>query len=215
MRGDPIFDAFFATFIPLTSNASREELSMRADGCDLLSRIGPSFLISHSYGAQFATAISDQCPDLVVGSINVEPANTPFVSFVSGSAFARPYGLTATPITYDPPVTSPSDLHTVSVGEDSPALHSCVQQVAPARQLPNIAKVPYLALTGEGSIHITVDHCVINYLKQCGAKPDWIKLADIGIHGNGHFMFLEKNNLEIAAVVNKWIKQHNGKSNGD
>lgn len=187
---------------------------MRADGCDLLSRIGQSFLISHSFGAQFATVISDQCPDLIVGNINLEPANTPFESYVatpSGRGPARPYGLSVSPLTYDPPVTSPSDLRTVTVGEDTPALHSCIQQVDPARQLPNIAKVPYLVLTGEASPHITTDQCVVNYLKQSGVKTDYIKLADIGIHGNAHFFFLEKNNLEIAAVVNKWIKQHNGK----
>lgn len=213
VRGDPVFDAFFATFIPLTSNTTRQELSMRADGCELLSRIGPSFLISHSFGAQFATVITDQCPDLVLGSVNVEPATIPFESYIAppsmvGRRPGRPYGLSVSPITYDPPVASASDLQTVTVGDDTPALRSCIQQADPPRRLPNIAKVPYLALTGEASPHITYDHCVINYLKQCGAKPDWIKLADVGIHGNGHFSILEKNNLQIAAVVNTWITQH-------
>ena len=35
----------------------------------------------------------------------------------------------------------------------------------------------------------------------------WIKLADIGIHGNGHMMMLEKNNMEIAAVMSRWIEK--------
>ena len=33
----------------------------------------------------------------------------------------------------------------------------------------------------------------------------WIKLADVGIHGNDHMMMLEKNNAEIAAVMSKWL----------
>jgi len=33
----------------------------------------------------------------------------------------------------------------------------------------------------------------------------WIKLAEIGIHGNGHMMMLEKNNLEIATVMSRWM----------
>lgn len=80
-------------------------------------------------------------------------------------------------------------------------------QEEPARKLPNIAKVPYLMLTSEASVHVTYDHCLINYLKQVGANPEWIKLADIGIKGNGHFMHLEKNNDEIAAVVLHWMRE--------
>ena len=34
---------------------------------------------------------------------------------------------------------------------------------------------------------------------------DFIRLADIGIRGNGHFLMLEKNNLEIAAVIADWL----------
>jgi hypothetical protein len=43
------------------------------------------------------------------------------------------------------------------------------------------------------------------------ANYQWIKLADVGIKGNGHFVFLEKNNLEIAAAIGrniaKWDKE--------
>ena len=45
------------------------------------------------------------------------------------------------------------------------------------------------------------DHCTVRYLQQAGVKPSYIKLADIGIHGNSHVMMLEKNNQEIAAVI--------------
>lgn len=187
---------------------------MRAASYDLLKLIGPSFLVSHSLGATFSTLLTDQCPDLIVGSVNVEPANLPFQNYFGnatsrvGTSPSRPWGLTNTPITYNPPAAAPSDLQTVTVGEDTLALRSCIAQADPARQLPNIAKVPYLALTAEASPHITYDQCIIRYLRQCGVKADWIKLADIGIHGNGHFSFQEKNNLQIAAVVNKWILQH-------
>jgi len=30
-------------------------------------------------------------------------------------------------------------------------------------------------------------------------------LADRGIRGNGHMMMLEKNNLQIAAVMAEWL----------
>jgi hypothetical protein len=36
-------------------------------------------------------------------------------------------------------------------------------------------------------------------------KPSYIRLADIGIHGNSHVMMLEKNNKEIAGVIAAWL----------
>jgi hypothetical protein len=36
---------------------------------------------------------------------------------------------------------------------------------------------------------------------------DFIRLADIGIRGNGHFLMLEKNNLDIAAVIADWLNR--------
>ena len=45
-------------------------------------------------------------------------------------------------------------------------------------------------------------------MNQAGVEVSYLKLADIGIHGNGYFSFLEKNNLNIAKVVNERIVQH-------
>jgi hypothetical protein len=35
--------------------------------------------------------------------------------------------------------------------------------------------------------------------------PTWIDLGKQGIHGNGHMIMLEKNNLQVAAVIAKWM----------
>jgi hypothetical protein len=35
--------------------------------------------------------------------------------------------------------------------------------------------------------------------------PTWLDLGKAGIHGNGHMMMLEKNNLQIADAMAKWI----------
>lgn len=99
-------------------------------------------------------------------------------------------------------------MNLITVGTDTPGNRSCIlQSGTPIRTLPNIAKIPFVAITGEASPHITYDHCVIAYLEQTGGKPDWIKLGDIGINGNGHFAHLELNNLEIAAAVDEWIQK--------
>jgi len=101
----------------------------------------------------------------------------------------------------------PVELVIESIGNETLTHRNCYQQVAPARQLPKLSSVPYLGITSEGSTHITFAHCIINYLEQVGGHPEFIKLPDIGIKGNGHFMHLELNNLEIAGLVLKWIKK--------
>ena len=112
--GDPVFDSFESTFIPLTSNMTAQELSMRASGCELLSLIGSSFLISHSIGALHPMLLSNDCPSLVAGNINLEPGNIPFQSYVGnstssvGRTSARPWGMTNTHVTYDPAISSSS-----------------------------------------------------------------------------------------------------------
>lgn len=115
-------------------------------------------------------------------------------------------------ITYDPPIANSSDLIKVEVGNDTLAYRSCYLQAEPARQLPLINAVKYLLITSQASPHITYDHCIIEYLKQAGGSPEWIHLADLNITGNGHFMHLELNNLEIAGVVHGWIQGNEQKN---
>lgn len=216
VRGDPVFDVFESGFIPLTSNNTRQEISMRASGCELLNLIGPSFLVSHSIGAIHPILLSDECPSLVAGNVNLEPGNIPFESYVGngtssvGRTSARPFGLTVTNLNYSPPISNYTDLITETVGEDTPSSRSCIQQSNSTanytiRTLPNLGKVPYVLFTGEASPHATYDHCVVNYLQQVGVSPEWIKMADVGVTGNGHFGYLELNSAAYFKVVEKWI----------
>ncbi|CZR46712.1 uncharacterized protein FPRO_12162 [Fusarium proliferatum ET1] len=216
--GDPVYDQFKKSLIPLTTNFVGQENALRVGGCELLSLLGEkAFLISHSLGSRNPLLLSNDCPEYIAGSINLEAATSPFWSYAEGlGGFAgSPWGLTNTPVTYDPPVSNPSELESESVGEETLAHRNCYLQVEPAHKLPQINKVPYLLLTGEASVHITYDHCVIKFLKQAGGKPEWIKLADWGIKGNGHFLHVEKNNMQIAGIVDSWIqkKSFNGTKN--
>ncbi|TDZ75077.1 putative secreted lipase [Colletotrichum trifolii] len=208
LKGDPTFDQFKNTIIPLTRSFVAQEYALRASGCELLSLLGEkAYLVSHSIGARTPILVSNDCPQHVAGNINLEGTTIPFWSYnydLSGTP-TNPWGLTNTPVDYDPPVASADELVTEVVGNDTLTLRNCHLQKEPARKLPKIASVPYLMVTGEASIHITYDHCLVDFLKQAGGQPDWIKLGEIGIHGNGHFMHLEKNSLKIAEVVNDWI----------
>ena len=110
------------------------------------------------------------------------------------------------PITYDPPVVNPTtDLKKVTVGADSPANRSCILQANPPRSLPNLINIPMYIYTTQSSIDITYDHCNI---RQAGVKDlTWQLLQDIGIYGNGHFSFIENNNLVIASLAVEWFKE--------
>ncbi|KAK2607480.1 hypothetical protein N8I77_006148 [Diaporthe amygdali] len=209
LRGDPYFEQFQRAVLPYSTNSTSVENVMRESGCELLSIIGPSYLISHSAGAIYPILMSNDCGDYVAGNINFESSTTPFFFPSTGSlsgTVTRAWGLTDVPIDYEPAVSDPSELVQVEVGNDTLAHRSCHLQAEPARQLPKISAVKYLLITSEASVHITYDHCTIQYLKQTGGNPEWIRLADRGIHGNGHFMHLELNNLEIAVVVDDWIQ---------
>ena len=215
VRGDAVFDAFFAAAVPLSGNSKALETTMQADICTLLSMIGPSYTICHSAACTYTVKVSDKCPGLHRAAINIEPGNTPFTSLVGNSTVpsvgrtaSRPWGLANTKITYDPPISNSSELEIISVGEDAPGHRSCYIQNpnTTIHTLPNIGKVPYVMITASASPHITYDHCMAMYLNQTGVASDWIKLGDIGITGNAHFMFLETNNLEIARVVEQKIQ---------
>jgi len=45
-------------------------------------------------------------------------------------------------------------------------------------------------------------------LAQAGVANTHMRLEKRGIHGNGHMLMIEKNNLEIAAMPKKWITVH-------
>lgn len=215
MRGDPTFDQFQQSFIPYTSSYVSQELAIRAAGCELLSLIGAkSYVISHSLGSKLALVMANDCPQYFAGNINLEPSTIPFwaYGYGLGGRAANPWGLTNTHVDYEPAVADAAELadQIEAVGEETLAHRNCYRQKEPARKLPKISSVPYVALTGEASVHITYDHCIIDYLKQVGGDPEWIKLSEVGIKGNGHFGHLEKNNLEIAAVVHGWIKKKQG-----
>jgi pimeloyl-ACP methyl ester carboxylesterase len=205
--GDPVISNFASSFVPYTTNTTALELAMRSSGCALLRVIGPSYLIAHSMGGVANIMLSNDCPESVRGSINLEASTTPFIWYTEGVGTipSRPWGLANTPLRYEPPISSPSELVTEVVGNATTSRRQCVRQIEPARTLPNIASVPYVMITAEASVHVTYDHCIVDYLKQVGADPEWIKLGEIGIKGNAHFMHLEKNNGDIAGVVLRWI----------
>jgi pimeloyl-ACP methyl ester carboxylesterase len=214
--GDPIFDQFFASQVPsMVSFPLQQGLSSEAIVA-LLDKIGPAIILTHSQSGATGWPVADARPDRVKAVVAVEPSGPPFYNvdnvaapeWFRDSDEQRPWGIAAGPLTYSPPAASPSDLAIVQQDQpDDPNVSRCWMQKSPARQLPNLQKMPILVLTSESSYHRGYDHCTVKFLEQAGVHATWIKLEDIGIHGNGHMMMLEKNNAEIAAVMSRWIEK--------
>ncbi|KAF9268272.1 alpha/beta-hydrolase [Marasmius fiardii PR-910] len=205
--GDPIFDDFYASTVPTLLSDAESEVKTKNATVQLLDRIGPIILLTHSQAGSFGWQIADARPNLVKTIIAVEPMGPPFINAVFPPNLpARPFGLTETPLTFSPPVTSPSDIHPV-IFNSIPNV-TCFEQTKPARQLVNLARVPVTVITSESSYHAMYDNCTVRFLKQAGVSVEHVNLPDFGIVGNGHMMFMEKNNLEIAEmVVNRRIKE--------
>lgn len=212
--GDPVFDHFFASQVEDMTDGAAIETMNRAAVAALLERIGPSVLLVHSQAGCIAWGVADDRPERVKALVAVEPNGPPFHEvkmigapdwFAEGHV-GRPYGITRTPLAYDPPVSAPEEL--ALVREETPQAPDLVRgwlQPEPARRLPNLARVPILIVTAEASYHACYDHCTARYLTQAGVANEFVRLADVGIRGNGHMMMLETNNEEIAAFLESWI----------
>jgi hypothetical protein len=196
------------SLLPVAFAFQAQELIARKSLCQLLELVGPkSYIISHSLGGKYPILVSNDCPQYIAATINLEPAVSPFWRYglTLGGSRANAYGFTESFVDYDPPIANISDIKIISVGDETLAHRNCFQQVEPVHKLPKISSVPYLMITSQASVHVTYDFCTINYLKQVGGNPEHILLEDIGIFGNGHFMYMELNNLKVANVVNEWI----------
>jgi hypothetical protein len=61
--------------------------------------------------------------------------------------------------------------------------------------------IPVLLVTAEASLLGHFDAEVRDYLTELGAEVELLRLADHGVHGNGHGMIFERNHLQVLDVV--------------
>lgn len=206
-KGDPVFDAFYATQLEsLASDTETQEL-MKAAGSALLDRIGPAVVVTHSQSGLLGWVIADSRPDKVKAIVAIEPSGPPFHNAASGNPKARAWGVTDIPVKYEPAVSDPAEIATQRQAKpDADGLIACTLQREPARRLVNLSRIPVLITTAESSYHAPYDHCTAAYLRQAGVPAEFVRLEDRGIRGNGHMVMLEKNNLQIADFIEGWIR---------
>lgn len=209
--GDPVFDRFFASSVQMVAGQELQETATQAALATLLDRVGrPSVVVAHSNGGGAAYLAADARPGLVRAIVGVEPKGPPFSTSPLLMSPGTRYGVCQAPITYDPPVADPErDLVRATrraIDGEGLLRDAVLQADEPApRKLVNLRQVPVLVVTAQASYHAQYDWCSVEYLRQAGVQTEHIKLEDLGILGNGHMMFMEKNSDEIAAVVESWL----------
>jgi pimeloyl-ACP methyl ester carboxylesterase len=201
---------------PMQSDLPAVHRNMQRLGAALLDRIGPAILMTHSAGGPFGWMVAEARPKLVKAIVAVEPFSPPFTDGPFGSLV---WGLTAAPVTYDPPAAEPAELKRELRKAPRADLQDTYVQAEPARRLPNLRSIPILVVVSEAAWMATFTHGVVDFLKQAGAPAELLRLEEAGIHGNGHMMMSEKNSDEIAALLNGWIertaKKISGGQNGE
>jgi pimeloyl-ACP methyl ester carboxylesterase len=217
VAGDEAFDQFFSSQVEDSLDLTAMEQLNRDAGIALLERIGPSILLTHSQSGPFGWALADAHPTLVKGILAIEPNGPPFhennavgaPDWFKDGPIGRTWGITRNSLTFDPAVKDAKDLRmfrqAAPKGRD---LVRCWLPASPAPQLPNLRSTPILIVVSEASYHAPYDHCTSQFLEQSGVPNDFVRLPDVGIRGNGHMMMLEKNNLEIAAFLEGWVRQN-------
>ncbi len=198
---DPLIEQFMACEVGnVADEAFHTELNIRG-GVELLDRIGPCILLTHAFGGFWGWAVADQRPKLVKAILAMEINGNPFAAQLK-------WGVTATPMTYDPPVTDVAQFKLVDTvtpaDSPRPVVSPFKLQAEPARKWKNLQGIPMGWLTSEfgggGSAAAQV-----SVLQQVGCSAEMLRLRDYGILGNGNLMLLEKNNHEVFGVLRDWL----------
>ena len=215
--GDPVFDAYWASNIPSMEDR-RRQVQMNVDAiAALLDKIGPAILMVHSQSGSYPWRVAQLRPAQVKGIVALEPTGPPVhdidfhgaPNWVSDVAALKSYGIADIPIDYAPAVTPQSPLEFVQQERPNrPDLVRCWRQKEPARKLVAIGDRPILIVMAEASFYASYNHCTVEYLEQAGVKATHLRLADIGIKGNGHMMMMERNSDQVAGVVADWLEKN-------
>jgi pimeloyl-ACP methyl ester carboxylesterase len=193
--GDPIFDNFAKGQVQFLGGGENNAAKLNQDaGVALLDMIGsPVILLTHSMGGGVGWGVADARPNLVRGIVTVEPGG----------------GINNLPLHYNPPIADPKELKTYKEAKgEREGENPCTLQQEPVHKLVNLEHIPILSVSGNGGYHRQGDACTPKWLNQAGVKTDFVRLEDVGISGNGHEMFFEKNSDQIIKFLDDWMRKN-------
>jgi len=165
---------------------------LQEDLAELLDRIGPAIVVTHSAGGASGWLAMAARPDKVKAVLAIEPV----------------MGITenlAPLITFKPALAQGATIPSVELPSEGPGLEPCrLQPKENVHTVPAFAGKPVLfVVSPQSSPQFTPRvHCSVHILNQLGANAKLARLQeDYGIKGNGHFMNEELNNGDIAKKV--------------
>jgi pimeloyl-ACP methyl ester carboxylesterase len=184
IEDDETLLALLAASRPMPKDLTVAHELERHAGAELLERIGPAVLITHSAGAAAGWLMADARPELVLAIVALEPIGPPFrPASVNGAGL--PWGLTA----------APPRSATTADPDRAPASGTV------ADSLPGLAGIPIVLVSAEASAQRHFDTASYGFLARGGNPVELLRLADVGVRGNGHGMIFERNHLEVLAPV--------------
>jgi pimeloyl-ACP methyl ester carboxylesterase len=158
---------------------------------ELLDRIGPAIIVTHSAGGPSGWLAMEARPNLVKAVLAIEPA----------------MGITdalAPLITFRPALGPNEKIVLEKLPPEKEGLNACeLQPKDKVRTVPAFAGKPVLFVVAPQSYPMFTPtvHCSVHTLNQLGANAKLARLEDYGLEGNGHFMNEELNNGDIAKKV--------------
>lgn len=188
--GDPALDRTVAGTGPMLADPGAAHALEQTRFAELLDRIGPAILLTHSAGGPAGWLAADARPDLVKAIVAIEPVGPPFLQFPM-LGFDLVWGPTQSPLAYEPPVTDPAEL----------------QAEGAHHTLPNLQGIPIVVVSGEASFLAPSDPATAAYLADAGCDVEHIRLEDRGVRGNGHMVMLEKNDRDVLRVILDWLAE--------
>ncbi|MHC3456150.1 alpha/beta fold hydrolase [Streptomyces prasinus] len=193
---DPVVQAFLATQAATLADTEKSQLLDRTAVTALLDKVGAAYVVTHSMGGPVGFLAADARPEKVLALVSLECFGPPYVG-IPGLLPLR-WGLANAPLTYEPPVETPSDL-AVMVNESGPI--PLALQLNPPKKLVELAKVPHVLVTAEASPFRWFENHLTAWLQQAGCAVTDIRLWEHGIHGNAHGFIFELNNAAILDLL--------------
>ncbi|MEU6375780.1 alpha/beta hydrolase [Streptomyces sp. NPDC046909] len=201
LADDPALAQLLASMSPMPGDLSAHHDVMRRRGAQLLDIIGPAIVVTNSAGGPTGWLMADERPDLVRAVVALEPLGPT-------GPLPLPWGISASPLTFEPPATELGGLELVDAPTEAggPPLRL---QAEPVRSLPHLADVPIAIVTGEQSVAAAMDVGTVAFLRQAGClHVEHVRLGELGIHGNGHLMMIERNNDQVLDAVIAWLAKN-------
>lgn len=193
-EGDYARDQFFKQMTP---NTGTYESSVITDSMvALFDKIGDGILVTHSAGGDpgWMTAIRNQ---------NVRAV----VAYEPGGGFAFPAG------------EEPAEM------ESSSPFGNLKPNVISAEEFDRLTKIPIVLYFGDNipsgdkplkrweldnwRVRLNMARLFVDAINRHGGNATLISLPEVGIYGNDHFLFADRNNVELADLLSDWLKRNN------